>query len=327
MLMIVAWHVILNHHAQFSVSSIDWALELLLKGANSVAVNAFILISGYFGIQFKWERFIRLDIQVLFYSVLLLLVSIFIGWHTFNMRRDFLMFFPVLSKQYWFITCYVVLYLISPLLNRWADCMQKSEYKRNLIVGALIIYVWPTICFLFNAKQFVNDAGYGIVNFTYLYMLGHYIRCYYEDKYTVTHYRGGYFITVILLFICQYSLSYFLGFEFTSWLSYNTIFVFVGAICLFMAFKNTSVSSGIINYWAKPCLAVYLIHNHPLIWSGFCSFIGVSDFHGMKFLMLVFILPISIYIVCTAFEKLRVFFMNGIENRLVYRLTHRSVLL
>lgn len=320
MMMIIAGHIIMKHHAQFSLSNVDWTLDMLLRGANAVAVNAFILISGYFGIHFKWERLMRMDMQVVFYSVLLLLVSILLGWHTFNLQRDFLMFFPVLSKQYWFITCYVVLYLISPLLNRWSESMEKKEYKRILIVGAMIIY----INFLVNANQFINDAGYGIVNFAYLYMLGRYIRNHYEDKRMAAYYWRGYFLTVLLLFACQYGLSWILGFEFTSWISYNTIFVFVGAICLFMAFKNMTFTSRIVNYWAKPCLAVYLIHLHPCIWSGFCSAIGVSDYHGKEFLLMIFVLPILIYVACASLEIVREKVMIRIEVRVISVIRNHS---
>ena len=70
----------------------------------SVAVNTFVLISGYFGIVFKKERFVKLIMQTFFYSVLLLFVSILLGWHTFDIRKDVFAFMPILTKQYWFIT-------------------------------------------------------------------------------------------------------------------------------------------------------------------------------------------------------------------------------
>ena len=217
MLMIIGGHIIMQHNTVYNIKDIDFVFILFLRGAFAVAVNAFVLISGYFGINFKWQRLLKLDIQTIFYSVLLLAVSIVLGWHAFSLRKDLLLFFPILSKQYWFITCYAVLYFIAPLLNRWSVSMNSTTYKKVLISGSFIIYLWPTINFLFAAQQFISDAGYGIVNFAYLYMLGQYIRYHYSDKISAVRYLSWYFLTIIVLFICQYILSYVLGFVYISW--------------------------------------------------------------------------------------------------------------
>lgn len=324
MLMIIGGHIIMEHHTKYNPLNFDFSISLLLRGAFAVAVNAFVLISGYFGINFKWHRLLKLDMQAIFYSVLLLAVSIGIGWHGFNLQKDFLLFFPILSKQYWFITCYAVLYIIAPLLNQWAASMDKAKYKRLLILGAAIIYLWPTINFLFAAPQFIGDSGYGIINFAYLYMLGYYLRHHYVDRASVGRYGGGYIFVSVLLFISQYSLSYALGFEFTSWISYNTVLVFGGAVCLFLAFKNMNFQSNFINILATPCLAVYLIHLHPYIWSNFCKELNVPEFHGCYYLMLIFILPIFIYLTCVIIDRIRVILFGRFEDYIVNILEHKS---
>ena len=251
MLMIISGHIIGAHDTPFSLENPDEIIKLFFYGGFLVAANTFVIISGYFGIKFRKERLISLVLQVIFYSVALLIFAIAIGWHTFLPKKDFMLFFPILFKQYWFITCYVMLYIISPLLNKWAGSLNKNDYKKLLSTGFLIIYVWPTLSFLVNAPQFINDAGYGIVNFSYLYMLGYYIRHYYSNSRQFVSnrliYWGGYFSVVIALFLFQSGLSWILGFEFTSWFSYNTVFIFIGAVCFFMAFKNIEIHSSFIN--------------------------------------------------------------------------------
>lgn len=315
MLMIIGGHVIMKHHTEFDLHSTDYSISLFFRGAFAVAVNAFVLISGYFGIKFKWQRLIRLDIQTLFYSIALLIVSVSLGWHAINPQKDFLLLFPVLSKQYWFITCYVILYIISPLLNRWGASLNKKEYRSLLIVGCTIIYVWPTLSYLVNAPQFIGDAGYGIINFMYLYMLGYYLRCHYDDIYSVRYYWGGYFAMVTLLFIAQYGLSYILGFEFTSWISYNSLFVFGGAIFIFLSFKNLTFQSSFVNNLARPCLAVYLIHLHPCVWSAFCESINLNTFHGILYFALIFAIPVVVYLVCILVESCRLKLFCRLEEK------------
>lgn len=317
MLMIIAGHVMMNHKTQYSLADIDEIIKLFFRGAFCVAVNSFILISGYFGIIFKKDRLARLIIQTFFYSSTFMILAVMLGWHTVNPRTDFFAFIPILTKQYWFVTCYVILYIISPWLNIWVDSFDRILYKKFLIVGFFIVYVWPTFNYLINAPQFIGDAGYGIVNFAYLYMLGRYFRLYYIGRHTSMYYFGWYILSSMTLFLFQYGLSWFLGFEFTSWISYNTFFIFVGSICLFMGFKELSFHSSIVNYWAKPCLAVYLIHMAPFVLGKFCTAVGVQGYHGLSYLVLIFILPVAVYLACAVIEICRLFVLRGVENKLI----------
>ena len=317
MLMIIAGHVMMNHKIQYSLTDIDEIINLFFRGAFCVAVNAFVLISGYFGIQFKKDRLIRFILQTFFYSSSFMIIAVLLGWHIVNPRTDFFAFIPILTKQYWFVTCYVILYIISPWLNIWVDNLERTEFRRFLFVGFLIVYVWPTFNYLINAPQFIGDAGYGIVNFVYLYMLGRYFRLYYTCRHTSMYYFGGYVRSSMALFLFQYGLSWLLGFEFTSWISYNTFFCFVGSVCLFMAFQSISFQSSIVNYWAKPCLAVYLIHMAPFVLEKFCIVVGVQDYHGLSYLVLIFILPVVLYLVCAIIEICRLFLFESVENKLI----------
>lgn len=317
MLMIIGGHIIMVHQLLFDLHSTDFCISLFLRGTFAVAVNTFVLISGYFGIKFKCQRLLKLDIQTVFYSITLFVVAVLIRWHSIELKKDILLLFPILSKQYWFITCYAVLYLISPLLNQWSASLGTKWYKRLLYIGFFIIYVWPTISYLFNASQFIADAGYGIVNFIYLYMLGQYIHHHYIDRLSAQKYWMGYVCSIVALFVAQYGLSYLLGFQFTSWISYNTVFVFAGSIFLLLAFKNLHFFSSCVNYIAKPCLAVYLIHLHPCIWANFCELIGVPTFHGWKYLLLIVFLPVIIYIMCAIIEYVRVLILGKVETSFI----------
>lgn len=317
MLMIIGGHVIMVHRTVSNTQSLDFVMSLFLQGTFAVAVNVFILISGYYGIKFKWQKLLKIEIRTWFYSVFLLGISCLLGWHSLNFKDDFLLFFPILSKQYWFVTCYVILFLISPLLNQWAMSWDKKKYERILITGFLLIYLWPTMSFLFNAAQFIDDAGYGIVNFIYLYMLGEYLHYYSDGKGSILKYWIGFVGSTLLLFLLQYGLSYILGFEFSSWMSYNTVFVFGGALCLFLAFRNMQFFSAFVNVCAKPCLAVYLIHLHPRIWYDFCEMIDVASFHGWRYLLLIIFLPILIYVTCGFVDCIRNLSLGWGEDGLV----------
>ena len=78
-----------------------------------------------------------------------------------------------------------------------------------------------------------------------------------------------------------------------------------------------SFSSRVVNYWAKPCLAVYLIHFNPFIWDGLCNTIGVSKVHGDWYYFLLFALPFIIYFVCAIIEIGRIKAFSKIEKKIL----------
>ncbi len=327
MIMIIAGHISVHHETPFELTNVDEIIKLLFWGMICVSVNTFILISGFFGIQFKMERLAHLCLQTFFYSVIFMSIALMMGWRTLNPKTDFFAFLPILTKQYWFITCYVVLYILAPWLNIWIDNLDRKMYRKFLMVGFLIIYLWSTFNYLINAPQFIGDAGYGIVNFVYLYMLGRYIRLHYKEKHSSRFYFAGYALSTILLFICHYSLSWLFGFEFTSWLSYNTIFCLAGSVCLFMAFKNLKIHSTLINYWAKPCLAVYLIHMAPNILSEVCcTYIGVKHYHGGAYMLILLTLPVIIYYVSATLEILRRNTIGQLEDIIISKLKKTNLM-
>ena len=317
MLMIIVGHIIYQHGTIYVIDSSEEIIKLMCLSFCSVAVNTFVLISGFWGLSFKNDKFVRLIIDTFIYSVLLYVLSVSVGWQSISFHNVLCAILPVLTKQYWFVTSYIVLIIISPWLNKWIECFDKREYTIFLLLGFIIIYAWPTISFLLNTSQFIADSGFGIINFIYLYMLGRFLKLHFIDTYSSTQYFCGYLLSAILLFICQFSLSWLLGFEFTSWFSYNTVFVFVGSVCLFMTFKKMSFSSRVVNYWAKPCLAVYLIHFNPFIWDGLCNTIGVSKVHGDWYYFLLFALPFIIYFVCAIIEIGRIKAFSKIEKKIL----------
>jgi len=319
MMMIIMGHTIVGHDTTYTLDDSSEVIRLLFGSFTMVAVNAYILISGYFGIHFKKERVFKLIFQTFFYAVLMLGVSIWMGWHTFDFKEDFYIFLPILTKQYWFVTCYFVLYVISPWLNFFADSLDKKRYEQMLLVGFFIVYVWPTFSYMLDALQFIGDNGYGIVNFTYLYFLGRYLKKHYTKVRTSSYYFVRYVLSALCLFGCQCFLTWLYGFEFSSWLSYNTFFIFIGSVCFFMTFRTMkSFHSSFINYWAQPCLAVYLIHNHPMVWKGLFNDLEVSNYVGFSYVILLFVLPLVMYFVCALFEIIRLKVFGRLEDKVIY---------
>lgn len=113
MLFIVCGHIIMARQDMF-VGTSSWYIGQFVYPFVIVAVDVFVLISGYFGIKLKVSKLLRLNTMVTFYSVALLLLAIYCLDYSFHPRKDWMYLFPVLTKKYWFITIYFGLCLCSP---------------------------------------------------------------------------------------------------------------------------------------------------------------------------------------------------------------------
>ena len=127
LLRIIAILMITMHHTilgKYRGSIVDgdvfvngWQIATVVNGFVYIGVNLFVLISGYFGIKFKWKGLFNLFIFCAFYMFLNLMIS------TYVFHEESLTFGTILIKSLkamtktskWFILVYVVLYFISPI--------------------------------------------------------------------------------------------------------------------------------------------------------------------------------------------------------------------
>ena len=131
MLCIVVSHFCI--HGGFDLEPVQFSFNKLLiqwGRLGDLGVDIFIIITGYFLSEkgTKLKQLCNLFTQVWFYSI-----TIFIVFSIFFPEKasfDVLLktIFPTIFKAYWFFTAYVVLTLISPLLNLFIKNTSKKIY-------------------------------------------------------------------------------------------------------------------------------------------------------------------------------------------------------
>lgn len=316
MVFIVWGHLMIAYSGNRDIAGLDYIEPHFVRSFTVVAVNVFVLISGYFSISFKFSKLLKLGEQVWFYSVALFVFAVVMGWHEIQPVKDIGYLVPISSKKYWFITIYAILCFLSPMLNKMSVSISKDNFKSILIIGFFLIYVWHTIGFILNFSLPIEDAGYGLPNFIYLYLFGRYLKIHCSLSESKGNFLIGYFFTGVLLFVFQLSYSLFLGFSFTSLYSYNTVFVFVGGGFLFMFFARLKMTyNNFINSWAKNCLAVYIIHLHPLCWGKLCEFLCIEEISSLWLIPYSLIISLLLYFVLATIEKVRLCLLGEIENK------------
>lgn len=145
-ILIVSMHILGN---TFHTSNwLNKEFILFINTLGNTGVTLFILISGYFGIRFNTHKFFKMLVVVWFYSIVSYLIETI--WlhtpHTWTGLASSLL--PILSKKYWFMTCYVVLYCFSPYLTDWFITSRKKVINNYCYYGDSFLYLPRQSCFL-----------------------------------------------------------------------------------------------------------------------------------------------------------------------------------
>ena len=136
------------------------------------AVLCFVLITGYFMIdgRVKASKIIRLAAETWFYSVAITAIMVWAGLAEMNPDITLRTFFPLMFRSYWFISDYILLLLIAPILNKLIHTLSKRELGYSIAVMLFVIYVWG------GMTEF--GVAQTIPFFVVFYMLAGYIRLY-----------------------------------------------------------------------------------------------------------------------------------------------------
>lgn len=287
-----------------------------------VGVALFVMITGYFLGQRQsnfikaWHRVDKLWIKTLIYSWIILICTLIFHFGVFD-KRDFIYAtFPVIFDEYWFITSYVVLILLTPLLN---IAIVKFDKKNLLILIAIILIFADVVPFIKNDGT--PNAPLGNM-FSVGAMVAPYLIAAIMHKYNFRiKVWQAWWITisgVILEYISMIILKHeIMGLDIANFTF--GLFPLITAIGIFSFFLNLpAFHLKVINWFASGVLASYLITEHPLFRMFFWhKLLHVNRFQPpfWKFVLMGIIIAIVTVIVCSILDKIYDLLFKGLENK------------
>ena len=237
-------------------------LLLLSRSAFIMGVDLFVMLSGWFGIRPRLSRLSELLFQILFFGVLCLFVDYAVNGHLHLSVTNSVKSLLLLSEgSYWFIKCYLALYLFAPVLNAFVEHANKQEFTLVLcaLFGFQFAFGW-----IFEATKWIL-AGYSLPFFMCLYLLARYMHVH-QPRFTqfsratdLAIYLG----TVALVTITAFTLRHFNlgGFLFF----YNSPTTILAATYLLLFFSKLRFTSKVVNWLAVSTLAIYLTHSSDFL--------------------------------------------------------------
>ncbi len=239
-------------------------------------VNTYVLISGYFMSQSKVKpsHLIKLLCQVYFYTILISMALMIAGIYVINpgesMYKLIEYFFPISSEHYWYVTAYVIMFVLSPVMNAAVEKLSRKQLK-VVIMGMLL---WFCVIKSFVPVMFVTDHhGYDYSWFLCLYLIAAYIRKYdVRVFYNARNSAVVYFVSCVIIFAMCLATHYYnlktggLIYYSDIPLDLNYFFTLTAALGLFSFFRYVRLRedklADVIRFVAPFTFGVYLLHMH-----------------------------------------------------------------
>lgn len=236
-----------------------------LENVSVICVDIFVLISGWFGIHPKVKSIGGLLFQCVYFG---LIMAIFFGVTGIQPLGATTLAKCMVNYPH-FVMCYIVMYLMTPVLNAFVEHASRIQF-RNMLIG---LYSWAFIFgwFLHNDDSFAG--GNSALAFMGLYLLARYIRihCTFSARLQKARVWGVIWLANVLIVTAAVWASSYFGFSLkvsnvllnmtTSYLSPNVI---LAAISLLMCFAHFEFKSTAVNRIAVSAFASVLTHGYAM---------------------------------------------------------------
>lgn len=137
--------LVILHHCCKAGSQLGPLDAALLYGLSYVAVDGFVMISGWYGIRFKWEKLLKLWGCTLFYAIFIYALKyglISCGVLTSPLTFHF--------GLWWFVGAYLALMVMAPIVNAGLEALAQKPRQLLFAWGSYAIFMtlsWLSIFF------------------------------------------------------------------------------------------------------------------------------------------------------------------------------------
>lgn len=272
-----------------------------------IGVNVFLLITGYYGIRFKFRGLLKLYVMIAFYGLIQCCIENYIGEYQFTigtLKYILLPFTNFAKTNWWFMNCYVVFYLLSPLIR--LDGLDKYQYQKILLLVCVV-----NLYFGYWWKDY-NSSGYCVAQFVFIYVIGGYIRRFVNIDGNIRGKSLLLYVTCCLLHALAVIFGHYI--ELPHWYpaSYNNPLLVLGAIGFFCFMMTFHFNSRLINRLALSAISIYLLQDIK-VFRIICDSLGGVEYfgHNIMFLLLFLVLFVFVFTsIALCIDQLRIFVNN-----------------
>ncbi|GFI34073.1 hypothetical protein IMSAGC014_00562 [Bacteroidaceae bacterium] len=323
LLRIIAMLMVLTLHATYetfrypraayvSEEPLSW-LGIITTGTACIGcVDIFVLITGWFGIRFKVRNILRLVFQVAFaVTIALLALTLWQGEVPAGLLSILKMYYG-----YWFVNSYLILYLLSPVLNAFVEHCDEMDLRKFLLT--FYAFVVPA-SFIFSDL----NRGFAAVPFIGLYLLGRYVRLYMAPRlsacprsYFLYFWTGCIVLSALTLWTAGFAPQIVIGALVPMATAYTNPITIASGVALLLYFSRIHFTSRIVNWLAAGSFMAYLTHQQVLVRPYYFEIIRRFDnqFATSLFILATFGTICLIFILSVCLDNIRLLAWKSIER-------------
>lgn len=287
MLSIVVQHALMQggvlYEAAVGDSTLKYLLCYAIQSFTLWGSSVFALITGWLCVNRspKTRSILSIWLQTAFYTLAITGIFALLAPERLGQDAWENALLPITNRQYWYITCYAVLFLLMPLLNAAVRGVKREWLLGFILIAAVMCGVMAPL--FSKIDTYTVNTGYSPWWLAYLYIIGAYIRLYGGEALAkiktlwlwLAALVCGIVPTLIKAAELYIRMCYgvepvqdYLG-ELASRLqTRSTLPLMLLAVCVFLLFLRSrppKALDGLLNFLSKHSLGVYLIHVQPIL--------------------------------------------------------------
>ena len=298
-------------------NSLQFHMAWILEITCFCAVNIYGLISGYVLCDkpFRLSRLINLWFSIAFYTITINIIANLGGWRPLNINNLLDSFFPISRQQYWYLSSYCGMLLLTPFLNKALAEVKRNEVKKILVPGILIISILPT---LFSSDPLSTHVGYSTIWLCVMYLVGGWLKkADIKSRVKSRWLIASFGIMILTTHLCKITLIYItkkwfnIDNECNVLITYISPSIIISSIALFLLVTKINLSifqTCIIRHLSPMTLGIYIIHANPFVWPRFAQ--GLADYFVQyspaRFIIAILAAALVVYLACSAIEFFRI---------------------
>lgn len=313
MLMIISGHLASEGGVLDSSGGYNHSFVLAISSGARIAVNLFLMLGCWFMVDAKYstKRILRLYSTVWFYSALLTLIVIILGYDDgITLREKIISFFPFVFRTIWYATIYIILLLLAPYLRRLLE-LEKRKLRNLVLILFLFISGISTI------SGFNDTFLCALSWFVFIFLFIGYYKMSIINRLGKRR-KGWFLIAGIALYALAVGIrviAYNNELPFVAlldkavsvWLvDYKSIPNFLCSLLIFTYFAKLDIGKKrVINFLASGAFAAYIIHQVPTFKYVLWYKIFRTDVWGGAFIIRYLTTVLVFYLCANAFDYLR----------------------
>ena len=313
MLLIIA-HNCVVHGGSFQMEGMgnNRIISLMILSAGKIGFACFMAISCWHLVdqKFKMQRFLRIWLETLFYSIILAVPALVINGQ-FTIRNLFPAFLPINGNSHGYAAGYMAFYLLLPYIAKMTDGLSKFA-ARWLMCLLLYLEVFSQVLGVIN--KYRQPFASEIFVFVLCYVIALNLKKY---PLRITENKTLLSLIVIgiwgILFVYRYLYALYPEkpmalFMVQTMYDESSITSIVAGFALFFLFKNINMKyNPVVNYLSLSTLGILLLHDHnyfrDILWKNMLN--AEAWYYEDYFIILLFAVVFLIYCMCMIIDRIR----------------------